>query len=340
MGLLDWWRGGSGATNKGHSQQIIEAVERVVRTTDPRLRVVQHYRARLAPAVEVSLGYAHEVVAALPAPRDASAAGWSADPYIRAFFATVDDLARAFSSSPELRAHFDQNPADREACALLGMEITEHQVFGAALEGETIRREVLQTTVSFGDYHTRICGRTEPEVRAEIERRIVDELALEGLACTAAEESRRTVLEQKRALLKARLQLLKRHGTGFHSALGGAAVEQPELARLESQIEENARNLTVLGGGAGLLDRELELIRAVLAAPAEHLRAATKPLCLDRMNIVLSEHNAQAGTQFEFPVVSIPGDPPHMRAFTLVRFPRAGLLPAGRLLDEAVRLLM
>jgi hypothetical protein len=57
------------------------------------------------------------------------------------------------------------------------------------------------------------------------------------------------------------------------------------------------------------------------------------------MNVVLAENSTEAGDDITFQVARIPASPPVMRAFTLVRFARAELLPATSLLDEAARLL-
>ena len=163
-------------------------------------------------------------MAAVPPVREASRAAWAADPYLQAFFATADDIPLAFSRAPDLRAYFEQNPGLPEAFAVLGMEMAERKVLGMALEGEIVRRDVEQTTVRFGDYRVRICGRSEDDLKAEIERRLVDQLALEGLARIVADQSRRKELEQARALLKSRLQMLERKGAGMRGALGGEAV--------------------------------------------------------------------------------------------------------------------
>lgn len=342
MGIFDWWHGRSGSTPTAQlKQQIDETVERVVQTTNPRLRFAPHYRAQLAPAVEISLAYARDLVASLPPAREASVATWSRDPFMRAFFASADDLARTFSRAPDLRAYFEQNPAMSEAYATLGMEMTERKILGMALEGTLVQRDVAQTTVSFGDYRIRICGRTEPELRAALERRIMDQLALEGLIHISADASRRTTLKNERALIKTRLKLLERQGMGMRAALGGEDVGQEELARLQLQLEENTRNLDGLGDGAQMLDFELEHICSVLAEPAKHIYLSSKRLQLDRMNVVIADSNTQDGNELEFLILRVPGtNPPLMRVGTLVRFPRAELLPTNQSFAEAARLLM
>jgi hypothetical protein len=337
MSILDWWRG-RGNANAPDSQRVDETIERVVQMTNPRLRFASRYRARLAPAVRTALAYVSEVVAAVPPMREASRAAWANDPYLQAFFATADDIPLAFSRAPDLRAYFEQKPGVPEAFALLGMEMTERKVLGMAVEGEIVRRDVEQTTVRFGDYRVRICGRSESDLKAEIERRLVDQLALEGLARIVADQSRRKELEQARALLKSRLQMLERKGAGMRGALGGEAVGQDELARLQSKIEENTRNLGDLGGGAQTLDFELEHICKVLAEPAQHFYVSKRRLRINRMNIVVPDGDTQMSTELEFLVARVPGTvPTEMRAFTLARFPRAEFLPASRLFADAAR---
>jgi len=342
MGILDWLRGSSAsAASPQERQQIDETVERVVQTTNPKLRFASRYRARLDPAVAKSFAYVRELVATQPAIREASAAAWSGDPYLRAFFATADDLVLAFSRSPDLRAFFERNPAAPEAFAVLGMEMTERKILGTAAEGDKTRSEVAQTAVSFGDHRVRMCGRTESELKAEIERRLVDQLVLEALARIGADASRRTELERERALVKVRLQLLERQGAGMSAALGGEAVGQGEAAQLKSQIEENTRNLGELGNPAEVLDRELEHICAVLGEPASHLYVTSKRLRLDPMNIVIENGSSQAGTEYEFLQARVPGTtPPQFRAFAFVRIARAELLSAGRLVDDAQKKLV
>jgi hypothetical protein len=62
---------------------------------------------------------------------------------------------------------------------------------------------------------------------------------------------------------------------------------------------------------------------------------------MDKLNIVTEAGGAQAGTEFEFMVGKVPAiEPPEMRAFALVRFPRADLLTDERMLAEAARLVI
>lgn len=323
----------------GSEQKINEMVERII-ALHPHLRLARRYHAHLAPAVTTSLHYLDDLVGSVPESREASAAAWATDPYIRAFFVNANEVAQAISRSADLRAHFEHNPHVQETYAVLGMEMTERHILGVGLEGETLRRDVPQTTLSFSDHQVRMCGNTEAELKMEIVRRLLDQLALEGLAQVSAGKSRRDMLERERALLKTRLQLLERKGIGIRGMLGSADdAKSDELAQLQTEMEENERNLASLGLQTEALERELETVRGVFAQPEQHISLSSRRVRLDRSNVVLEAGSAQEGAELELRFARIPTTPPRTRAFSLVRFARANLLPAKSMLDEAARLL-
>lgn len=341
MGLLDRIRHREKQAAAQDRAGVEAAIERLL-ALHPQLHLARHGRKRLAPAVATSFAHVRALVDAVPAAREASAAAWDGDPYIHAWFGAPDDVASRMSRSAELRAFFAANGDVPEAYAVLGMELTERHVLGARMEGETMRRDVPQTTVSFSDHQVRMCGPGDAELRDEIVRRLLDELALAGLARGAADKSRRAVLERERALLKTRLQLLERQGQGIRSVIGGDVASDPgELARLQAQVEENARDLAGLGLREDALERELEHVRGVFAQPERHLSVSTRRLSLDRMNVVV-EPGPSTGTpmsELEFPIARLPTLPPRVRAFSLVRFARTSLLPETSVFEEAEQLL-
>jgi hypothetical protein len=56
------------------------------------------------------------------------------------------------------------------------------------------------------------------------------------------------------------------------------------------------------------------------------------------MNVV-QETVTPAGHDMEFNIARLPGNPPQMRAFALVRYRRDGMLPDGLHIDAAMRAL-
>jgi hypothetical protein len=341
--LTGWHPGrhghGAGDDAEPDPARVAEAIDRIV-ALSPHLRMARRYEARLAPAVITALRYVDGIAAAIPPAREASAAAWSFDPYIHAFFAGADSVAPALSRSRDLRAFFDQNPGLQEAHAVLGMAMQEKRVLGAALEGETMRRDVIQDTISFSDHQVRICGRTEPELRAEIVRRMVAQLGLQGMARYAAQQTQRGMLEHERALLRTRLQLLERNGAGVGALVGDRdAAGGEELARLQEAIADNEDAIGRLGLRSEALDRELAEVCAVLADPAAHLYLETRRCVLNKMNVVLPPGSTDIGDEMVFQTAQLPTVPPQTRAFALVRIARADLRSPDGLLDEAARLL-
>jgi hypothetical protein len=318
--------------------RVDDAVERIL-ALGPHLRNARRCGTRLETAVSTALGHVDGIVAAIPPPHEASAAAWSSDPYIHAFFASPDSVAPVLSRSRDLHAFFEQNPGLQEAHAVLGMAMREKHMLGVALEGETLRRDVIQETVGFSDHQVRICGRSEPALREEIVRRMIIQLGLQGMARYSAQQEQRGLLERERALLRTRLQLLERKGVGVGALVGGEHVGADELVRLQDEIAANEDTLAQLGLRSEALDRELDQVCAVLQAPAGHLSLQTRRCVLNKMNVILPPGSQDGGDEVVFQVAQVPTVPPSVRAFTLVRFARADLREQSNLLDEAARLL-
>ncbi|MBB5461050.1 hypothetical protein [Paraburkholderia sp. Cpub6] len=311
-----------------------EAVARVL-AMNPGLRYAPHCEERLSRALKTSLEYTDKLVASLPPACAADAHAWSSDPAIRAFFATPDDLARAFSRSDAMRDYFERQADATEGYAVLGMAMTERHVLGVAQEGGSIRHDVPQTTLCFGDHWVRICSDSEASLRAEIGRRMVDQLALEGVASLAT--NRRKLVKQSRDLLEKRVALLERQGTGMRAVLGVPPVtETDELARIQAEMKENAQALAKLRVPGKQGERELDGVCDVLSKPSEHLYVKSRSIRVDMMNVVQPE-GSMAGRLVEFHFACIPGNPAITRAFVLARFPRCELLRGGLHIDAATR---
>ncbi|MGF6383531.1 hypothetical protein OKW31_006532 [Paraburkholderia atlantica] len=160
-------------------------------------------------------------------------------------------------------------------------------------------------------------------------------MALEGLARLAAD--RHALVAKGRELIAARVALLERRGVGMRSVVGGSQdADSDELARLENQIAENTRNLAALRVPTELIDLQLDRVCEVFSTPAEHIYVEKRRLRLDLMNVIRND-DTEASREIELRLARIPGDPPRMRAFILVRFARDELLPAGLHVDAATR---
>jgi hypothetical protein len=340
MSILDWFRGPRGAA-AADDAAVSQAVERIVQLVNPRLRFARRYRQRLAPAIGTAMEYARSTVASVPPALDASPAAWQSNPSMRAFFATGEEVLRTFGQLPELRSWFDANPAVGEVYTVLSMLLVEKRVLGAALDGEILRRDVQQTTISFSDHRARIFGASEVLLREEIERRIVDQLSLSALVSAAQDQSRREVLEQERALLRLRLRLLERKGSGV-SGLGiRVNPELAEAARIQMELAMNEANLNSLSSGPESLDYQIDRLCDALSKPEEHFSVSMRRLRVDRMNIVVDERSTQPAEDLDLRIARIPmaDAAPEFRVFMFVHFPRIALLPKSSLHADAARVL-
>ncbi|WP_213959291.1 hypothetical protein [Variovorax sp. dw_954] len=338
MGLLDRLFG-SKASNAPRDEEVGRMVQRVI-ALHPRLRTVHGHEARLEAAVAKAAAHLRGLVAAFPPPRGMDAASWSSDPHVRAFFAAADDIPLVLGRSTELRAFLEEQPGLAHVFAVLGMAMNERNTLGVAREGDVMRKDVAQTTLSFNDHQIRICAPAEAEVRQAIVHRLIDQLAIEALARIASDDDRRGVLEQERALLATRVRLLARQGAGMASVTGGEDPgDASQLARLRARLEENDGELKALGPRVGALDRQLDVVCELFADASTTMHVTSRRVRLSRMNVILPEQDAEEGHALDLHTARVPGDPPRVRAFTLVRLARADVPKAANLLDRAEQML-
>ncbi|RDK07679.1 hypothetical protein [Cupriavidus lacunae] len=340
MKIVNWLRHRGSHPDGAGRQELAALAERVTRLC-PYVRLVPGYRKQLAPALAVAQRYLRNVVAGLPAPSVVSAAAWDGDPYIHAFFGTAQDVMPAFSRSSDLRDYFSRSVSAPEAYAVLGMEKHERRTLGVALEGDVMRSEVPQTTISFSDHRVRICAASEAALRDEIAWRMLDQLALQALAHVASGKSRRDLIEREQVLLTTRLHLLEKQGVGMRHVLGdGDDADAGEAARLREQVAQNGTALAgAASGRAGMPERQLQALVDVLSHADASFSVKREQVRLSRVNVVLAPDSAALGEDLELMTARIPGDPPLVRTFALVCVARAGMLSPMQLLDDAARML-
>lgn len=341
MGLLDWLWGRSGTSQAvADEARLAQAIETAVRGTDPRIRLVSGYRDKLEPAVSTALAYCEELIAALPDPLDASAAGWSADPTMRAFLARADDLRGVLARSPEVGEFVaDAQYAGVETIfAVLTMVRERRTVLGTALVGDALRADVMQETVSFSAHRVGAPRSTEERLRAELESRAYEHLVIEALAQICSDQALADEPPPQRGLLAARLQLMR----GARGGLDGLFVApqesqakfrllREELAATESQVEAGQ-------GGIGRLDDYLERVIGVLADPSRVIAVERVGLWLDAMNIARAP-GAAGAAEVRITEITTRAHEPSTRTVALIRFPRSAVPPRGLAWEEAAKLL-
>lgn len=340
MGIIDWFRNRTAQFDgDGVPEETIRwAADKAVTLTNPKLRIISNWQKRLSPSIANAIRFMQGLVHTFPAVRPLSPKCWAGDPALRAFFVTPKDIDDLLSRSDQLRAVFEKYPALDEAYLVLGMAITEQKVFGMAIRGETIQRDVAQSVVSFSDHKTRLCGPDEAALRRVIGIEIFEYLVSRALAEIGAERAERQELQANRALIRTRLRLLQQHGPGLGAMLGDEPAAASEQARLEAELLENEQQLAEMGASEEQLTGELETLQAVLDRPEDYLAFSPLRLRLNTMNVIVGQ--TEAGTDIDFAIVDLKGPRPVRRAFVIARVARSDLPPPQSLnFYEAMRYL-
>jgi hypothetical protein len=342
VGIVDWFKNRQGQfdTDRVSAEMVDWAAEKAIALTNPRLKLLPTCRKRLAPAIETTIRFLRAQIATLPAVHILSSKAWPDDPVLRAFFVAPSDIQAVRGGSNSLRALFDQHPELDEAYTVLGMAFKLQPVFGMALHGTTVQRDVAQTNASFSDHLARLCDSNELRLRRVIGVEVFEYLLSQAMSAIGEDRIERQDLQTSRSLMRTRLRLLQQHGPGLGSMLGEAPAAQSEQVRLAAELLENERQLEALGGGDSVLEAELECLTDVLGNPQRYIHFDAKHLRLNRMNLVLDESSTETAADIDFAVAELTGSKPMSRAFILARVPRAELPPAKKMnFDDASRYL-
>lgn len=342
MGILDWFKNRSAQFDHQQiSDELLRgAIDKALTLTNPRLQVLPGCHKRLAPAVRSTIEFLGTMVRDLPPVRELAAANWAADPLWRAFFVTPNDIGVTLGRSEKLRTVFGKYPELDEAFLVLGMDYREQQTLGMAVQGEMVRRDVLQTSVSFSDHRTHICSREESRLRRLVGAAAYEYLLAQALAQIAENRAERSELEGNRNLLQSRWRMLQQQGPGLGSMFSTVEDGRTEQERLAEQLLANEQQLREIGTAENILEIELQTLCTVLDNPDHYLHIAQHRLFLNATNIVVGESNDPNAAEIDFSVAEFKGSSPRQRAFVLARVAR-GEVPEQRRIDfdDAARFL-
>lgn len=334
MGLFDWLFG----DRHNGDERLRAAVDKVIAGTDPRLKAVSGARERLTPAVEQALIYAHEAVGKIPAGIELTPENWSREPLLRAFFTRPADIAGTLSASQDLR-DFIKTPAAVGLQTLHGVVAgtrVERTVLGQAMEGEMLRQDVAQRTVSFTDLRIAGFAASEAEIRSLLEDFVLEQLVLAALRDMAGNKQRSDQLGAWRQLLQTRLRLLEQSGAGLESRLEGGSREAPDLAQLRRQLAENEAELAAIRPSGNGFERSLDPVLEALRNAGEIIQPKRLNLRLNAMNILVGPEVADAAEIELVEFSTVNPDRPRRVGF-LASFPRSAYVERTVDLDALMR---
>jgi len=287
------FRSGPGDTPSHPAELITRAIERAVNGTDPRLHAVSGYQKNLRSAVIHAIDHVVALVDGLPAVLDLNPQSYGSDPEITAYFASVEHLREVLERDPTLnqwRRSGDGAIAE-QAVMLMLMTLHERNSFGVALEGDVLRHDTAQTTVSFSKHQLVDPTGAEDETRRLLKRRAFDHLLALALGRMATAVAERGALERERDLLRRKRAALAAGQWGFDEP-GDDKPSDPHA--LQQQLKDIESQLSSLGTGTELLKAHLDLLMDVLMHAEDNFWSAPSSLIVDRMGVKQTQATALA----------------------------------------------
>lgn len=283
---------GGNQARGNYPESLIEmATERVVDGTYPRLRAVPGYKKTLRAPVIHAIDHVVAVVDGLSEIIPTNKISYSNTPVLSAVFVSPDHLREVFGNDPDLSEFREANAACKEGVtALLLAECHEKNTLGVALEGEMLRRDVAQVTVSFSKHRLLAPATSELESKRLLKRRAFDHMISLALMKICESKAERAQLIHHRELLRSKLGVLQKSGWGFDSQLEA----QGDHSKLQSELDEIEKQLGELSVDDRALVGQLEIVTDVLVNAGKHLWMEQKSLHLDRMNIKRDPENPDA----------------------------------------------
>ncbi len=324
----------------GLAPSMVEAaIERVVDATDPRLRVFPNYTKRLYAGVERSLTHIQALIDGLSEPVEISRRTFSTDPRLRAFFASPARMQEAVANAPSV-VEFLANrkgPFPEYIYGLLAPEMNERSALGMELEGEHVRRDVLQHVVDFSDFRFFGAAGSEAEARDGIKERAFDFLAELALKRMANLKEKRSELERQRRLLKRKLDAMQAGNWGLEPVLASQELDHPDYPGLGRQIEDIEAELMAMPCSHASLEQRFDCINGVLERPEEGITLHEIELHLDAMSVRVKDPDVASSEPLRLKeLVSSTG---RKRIVLFGYFPRAELPPEKDFFQEAGRYL-
>ena len=328
--------GGTGPSGGDLDQALVDEVtDAMVDIVEPRVKLRSGYRGKLAAGARRTIAHLRELAQHLPPePLLLSRQAWANDPYVRAFFAAADDVAICIGRCDELRQFFDEHPDCAQAHALLGMQRSERQVLAPRLEGETLRQEVVQTTVSFSGHRLLAPTAELTQTRLEVGRRIMQRLAQLVLERIVGIDQQVQGLQQRKAMLGVRLRMLRAAREGMQPLVSEGLTIEQQIQDVERELRATADDYAEARGNLTTLDGTIGHINAVLNEPPAHIALARTRLRLSRMGIKADRPSAE-GDELDLAELSI-GDG-LQATIAFVRIPRSELPPPEDMLTQALR---
>ena len=286
MGIKDKWiRYRELKRSQGQREALLgEWIEHMVEDSEPSIRSVTGYQQRLRKPLENALTHMQDLISTIPGPFELSSRLWDQEPLVHALFATPCEVQALLRDCGDLASFFRESGVTT-AVALLTARKVERTVFGTALEGEILRRDVPRKAVEFYEHRVVAPVATEAENRRELIQRGLNVLAMHAIEEVTRDQAIREELTAERRSLAFKLKIRQTRQRGLESLLAGGSRPDADDEKAQQLLAEIDQQLEALEPGAGTPRDVLRRLAAILTAPDTALTGKTLEIRLDRMGI-------------------------------------------------------
>jgi len=275
-----------------------DTLERVIDSTDPRIRLVSGYQRRLTQAISTSFDYIEQVIECIPSVVQVNSGSFVSDSSVNAFFANPRELQKTLRHSSELVDYFQQYENHHaESCwALLCMRKSERQILGMDLAADQVRREVRQVSVSFHHHHIQSPAASEQDAREGLKLCLFEGLITSSLAELSELRARRRNLMTRLRIVRGRM---REYPTGSRDRNDA----ETELSRLTEELK-----ITGLPTPAACLQR----VTSTFLHPEQFVRMRRLSLKLNKMGIRIDDDCSGSCNQLDLAEAYIGDQPPRI----------------------------
>lgn len=279
---------GSTTTQQGIAipESLLQAaIERALDGTDPRMRILPGYAKTLRKPVTHAIEHVVAIVDSLPAAVPATKEGREINAALGAIFISAARMGEILGTDSSLREYLTSatNP-QADVTGLLVVERKEKTGFGYALVDDQLMNDVQQTTVSFDEHRLVDLTASEEETRRLLRRRAFDYLLSIALKHVTEQRDEREMLSQQRSLLRVKLDILQKGGSGFSRDMG-----TQDRAALQARLDEVESQLDALGPVHEVLQNNLAIVASVLGEAEKYFWNEEKNLRIDQHHVLRSD---------------------------------------------------
>lgn len=256
---------------------LSQAVDLVVKSSHPNIYYVPHYQKRLTPAVEHTIKFINEIIAQIPSPILIEENSWTTNPFIRTVFVDNSHFKKFFLENRVLEEFF-QKTGEKQCIALLVMKYSSKTIFGAEIDGDIIKKNVLRTSVDFSDHQIVFPKSSEEQITKEMLMYTLRLIAAHALKDICALIESKKELETEKQTLEIKIELQNSHASNKLSD-----QEQLQVSQLLEQIDHK---LCEVKKEINKPENYLNKVINLLYHPEQFIKSEPVRLFVDKMNMI------------------------------------------------------